>query len=301
MSFNINNDRRNDDDDDFDRDDAPRSPLRMLSMVFVVAAVGGFIALAWSAYKSGQEPINEAEIPLVSDESAPMKEKPADPGGWQFDHQDKSVYNQLAAGKGADQPVAERIMPAPEEPVTREGTTSLAPVEEVTTAPVADAPKETVAAPVQEVGVQNNTAASEVKAAQNAPDHQVVATDSVIPAAPTDALPKEDVKSVPVAAASKPVDVKKETVKTETATSGKFMAQLGAFSSQSEAEKAWDKVSKAHGSKFPTKGHKVARADLGAKGVFYRLQMGPFESEAAARKVCDYLKANKQGCFLVKG
>lgn len=85
-----------------------------------------------------------------------------------------------------------------------------------------------------------------------------------------------------------------------TASSGQYMAQLGAFGSNEDALAAWTKIDAAHGAMFPTKEHTVQRADLGAKGVFYRLQLGPFSNETSARKVCDYLQQNKQGCFVVK-
>lgn len=124
--------------------------------------------------------------------------------------------------------------------------------------------------------------------------HQMVETGSVIP------VPAEEVKAVPVAGVKEQkTESKKEAQK--PATGGNFMAQLGAFSTQAEAEKTWGKVSAAHGSKFPTKNYKISKADLGAKGVFYRLQMGPFESESAARNLCSYLKEKKQVCFIVKG
>lgn len=297
MRFDMNNGNQND-HEDFELDDEEESSrgfIRVLSAVFVLAAVGGFVALAWYAYQSGNSSVDEADIPLVAEEDTPIKETPKDPGGWQFDHQDKSVYNQLAAGKGGDAaPVAERIMPATEEPVQRANEL---PPEEVTSAPVGE--------PEQVVAVQQSTSASQVETQNSVADHQQVATESVIPTPAPEAqpLPVEEVKSVPVAEkpiAEKPAPVVTKETPKPAAASGKFMAQLGAFRSQAEAEKTWSKVSAAHGSKFPTKSHKIDRADLGAKGVFYRLQMGPFDSEASARKICSYLTEQKQACFIVK-
>jgi len=43
----------------------------------------------------------------------------------------------------------------------------------------------------------------------------------------------------------------------------------------------------------------VARADLGAKGIFYRLRAGPL-SESAAKKLCADLAKNKVGCLVVR-
>lgn len=315
MHFNMKDDpadKRREEDEELeefeDEEDESESnhTFRLLSGLFVVAAVGAFVALAWYAYQSGVQPISEDDIPTVADGGeTPLKEKPAEPGGWQFDHQDKSVYNQLAAGKGTDgQSNVERIMPAPEEPVNRpQPETKLAPVNEVAAVPVT----EVASAPVAPVE----------------PKAQEVPTSSVIPVPETAAIPAEEpVLASPPAPAptieketvvNSPVAVQKETPKTTelakaapaeakpaAVASGAYMAQLGAFSSQNEAEKAWDKVRAAHSAKLGALGHKVVRADLGAKGVFYRLQMGPFASEASARETCAYLQARKQGCFIVK-
>ncbi len=44
----------------------------------------------------------------------------------------------------------------------------------------------------------------------------------------------------------------------------------------------------------------VQRADLGAKGVYYRVQAGPLADAAKAKKVCAELKLQQQQCLLVR-
>ena len=46
---------------------------------------------------------------------------------------------------------------------------------------------------------------------------------------------------------------------------------------------------------------RVQRADLGAKGVFYRLRVGAFEARADATEFCNALKATDQTCIVVAG
>jgi hypothetical protein len=46
--------------------------------------------------------------------------------------------------------------------------------------------------------------------------------------------------------------------------------------------------------------YRVQRADLGAKGVFFRIQAGPM-SKDSAKSVCDAIKASKPGgCVIVQ-
>jgi cell division septation protein DedD len=42
----------------------------------------------------------------------------------------------------------------------------------------------------------------------------------------------------------------------------------------------------------------VQRADLGAKGIMYRLRVGPFANRAAATNACVQLKAAGANCFV---
>ncbi len=44
----------------------------------------------------------------------------------------------------------------------------------------------------------------------------------------------------------------------------------------------------------------VVRADLGAKGIVYRVRLGGFETQKSAAKECSALKANGVGCYISK-
>jgi cell division septation protein DedD len=296
-------DYENDEFDDVELDEEEQYEsgiLRWLSVIFVVSAIGGFAALAWYAYKSSMEPVSDDEIPYVAAETEPFKEKPEDPGGLQFEHQDKSVYNQLASGNGAQQPMAERLLPPPEEPVER------AMPEPVVAEDVQKEPVETITAD------EGDTKTS----AEPLIVEEVTIAPVEAPAEPKveeKAMPVETVAEVPVAApvepkpvgAEPPKPAKQPTIKPEpvaptqaASKTGEFMAQLGAFSSEEDAIAAWEKVKAAHGSVFPTKKHVLVQANVNGK-TYHRLQIGTFDSDTSARKVCEYLQQHKQDCFVV--
>ena len=44
----------------------------------------------------------------------------------------------------------------------------------------------------------------------------------------------------------------------------------------------------------------VVRADLGAKGIYYRLRLGGFENQSEAQGVCGKLKSRGVSCFVSK-
>ena len=80
----------------------------------------------------------------------------------------------------------------------------------------------------------------------------------------------------------------------------KFFVQLGAHRSKLLADRAW-KVAK---DKYPVllgaKKLVVQRVKVPKKGLFFRVQSGPFNNSTAAKKLCSSLKSRKQGCFIVK-
>jgi cell division septation protein DedD len=73
--------------------------------------------------------------------------------------------------------------------------------------------------------------------------------------------------------------------------------QLGAFESEELANDAWQTFRARYRSAVDW-APDVQRADLGTKGVMYRLRVGPFASRAAATNACVQLKAAGANCFV---
>jgi hypothetical protein len=93
-----------------------------------------------------------------------------------------------------------------------------------------------------------------------------------------------------------------ETPKTEAApvkaVMSKSYIQLGAFRDVAAAKQEWARLQKKYNDLSGLK-MRTEKADLGAKGVYYRLQAG-VSSEAKAKNICAAMKANKNGCIVVK-
>lgn len=80
------------------------------------------------------------------------------------------------------------------------------------------------------------------------------------------------------------------------AAAGNMLLQIGSYKSQDEADTAWTTFQKRHpvaGGYSPD----VKQVDLGDKGTWYRLRMGPFDSKQAADDFCGKLKADGASCF----
>ncbi len=83
--------------------------------------------------------------------------------------------------------------------------------------------------------------------------------------------------------------------------SGPYLVQVAAFRTQDAAETEWRKSSTEHPDLFRGAGKRIQRADLGAKGVFYRLRVGGFSQKTEADAFCDALKAEGDNCIVVTG
>ncbi|MCD8526267.1 MAG: SPOR domain-containing protein [Alphaproteobacteria bacterium] len=69
--------------------------------------------------------------------------------------------------------------------------------------------------------------------------------------------------------------------------------------SRSAAESEWQKIQKAI-SPLAGAPYRIEEANLGEKGMYYRVQVGPY-AESAARSLCDQVKAQKPGgCLVVR-
>jgi cell division protein FtsN len=79
---------------------------------------------------------------------------------------------------------------------------------------------------------------------------------------------------------------------------GSYVLQIGAYTSQADAETAWKAYKARHSALLSGYSDDVQQADLGAKGTWYRLRIGGLSDKEAATALCDKLKADGGACIL---
>jgi cell division septation protein DedD len=84
------------------------------------------------------------------------------------------------------------------------------------------------------------------------------------------------------------------------AAAGSIRVQLGAVGTEGAAQKEWERIRRANGDLLGSLSPAIVRADLGAKGVVYRIQAGPVASADAAADLCAKLKTRNVGCFVAR-
>ena len=133
-------------------------------------------------------------------------------------------------------------------------------------------------------------AASATPAAPAVPITPAVPPPAQPPAAPATAAPA--VAAVPPPPAPAPLAP-------AAAVTG-YRLQLGALRSEDAARQEWEKLKKAHGDLLGGLNAAWPRADLGERGIYYRIQAGPVGDVAAAEHLCGELKRRNVGCILVR-
>jgi hypothetical protein len=174
-----------------------------------------------------------------------------------------------------------------------------------------------VVAPVQKPSQAAPSAGNDVVSYSKTPQEKmqmvVVEKPGIVEKTAAVAAPEKpvDVGVAEVKTAAKPVPEAKPftvVVKTKTeakaapaakASASNVKVQLGAYQSETEAKDAFVKLRKKFSS-LTGHGAVIVKADLGAKGVFYRLRVGGFASEAEAKKFCGGLSAKGQACIIAK-
>ncbi len=81
---------------------------------------------------------------------------------------------------------------------------------------------------------------------------------------------------------------------------GDYFVQLASVKSDDGARKEWARLRKGHAELLGDLKLDVQRADLGDRGIFYRIRTGPFPNRATARDMCAQIKAAKLGCLVVR-
>jgi hypothetical protein len=308
---------------DFDPDDYRSRPrprpkggllFRLARFCFVlgaVAAVGGAVYLG---LRHSASVTDEAGVPLIKADPRPFKVRPDQPGGMEVPNQDKLVFDRL--DPDAARPVVERLLPPPETPLPR-------PVAPPPPPPVAATP-----APADAAGKANPGTAGgpSVPAPASVPAAASVATAVLAAAAagseagaspnPPSAGHEKPVKPTLVAAAAvpsstpaKPLTPPKPLSPSPSpaavpatgnpAGTGSVHLQLASVRSEAEAREEWKRLDGRYHELLGGLAPSVVKADLGERGIYYRLRAGPLD-EARAERICDHLKSQNVGCQLAR-
>ena len=160
-------------------------------------------------------------------------------------------------------PAVEHLLPPPEKPLPR-------PTAPPALAPAAGPPQPSAVAPPSPVA----------PAAVNQPQ-QLAATPSGVVAPGAPAPSKPPAGQVP-------------------AKAGGTRLQLGSVRSEEAARQEWERIKRKNPDLLGSLSAAPIRADLGDKGIYYRIETAPVADSAAAERLCNQLKQRDIGCIIAR-
>lgn len=246
--------------------ESSRLPLLIAIALVVLAAFAGVV---WLAYTQGVEE-GRSDVPRVA--STPTRAAPAKPHAVA-----SNPYSGLNIYQSPTSADAQETKPTPPAATASAAAANSQPVFRPSANATAEKP-----APASQVGESERKPApppaSVAPKRVSAPPPATLARSIAPPAeAPAIAAPATE---APAAAATAGV-----------------MLQIGSYKSDAEARQSWNAF-KAHHAIAAAFAPDVKEADLGAKGVWYRLRIGTFEDRRTAAAFCEKLKAQGASCIV---
>jgi hypothetical protein len=247
------------------RGEEPRAGTRRVLMTAVALLVMGLFAGGlWFAYVQGTRHAGgeggNSEVPLIRADPRATKVKPEHPGGMEIPDRDKLIYS-------PNRTVVEHLLPPPEKPMPRPAPPP-APAAAAPAATAPTAPAGPAAGPVTAAGAPASAARPQQQAAAPAK---------------------------PPPAAAKPAAANSPQTK-----SGSIRLQFGSLPDEASARQEWDRLKRRNSDLLGALSATPVRADLGDKGIHYRIQTGSVADPASAERICAELKQRSIACIIIR-
>jgi hypothetical protein len=313
-----------------------RGPRAVVVVGALIAAIGlgGGLAYGYKSLTNGGS--SGGKLPILRADGAPSKALPTDPGGKQVPHTDKKFLNRLTEAR----PVPVSILPPPEAEregggdggtrrvptlvVNRDG--SLAPTSSAPAAappppvnrvpgmvieglaprpPQQQQPLREAQRPAPPPQLRASVAEEELK--PEPPPRRVASAQPVVTSDPPPTIasiqprPEPESKRRPPAVrqAARTASDAAAPAAAPAGTTG-YVAVLSSRQSHMDALKSFADIQQKHSSVLQGRTPDVREANLGEKGIWYRVVVGPPGSREAANSVCSQLKAQGYtGCWIM--
>jgi cell division septation protein DedD len=252
-------------DEEIEEEEHSRLPLLIVIALLVLAAFAGVV---WLAYNQGVARGRAGAAIVIAAPDGPVRTAPVDGGGTPTPYTGLKVYGQPLPPDQEAQASSLASSSQTKIPASSAGFT-----------PSRAQPVGASEAPPVRLNPETPTVIAP-QIPSPVPARQTVQTAAVAPA-PTIA------SAAPASAAS-----------VASAVSGKAVLQIGAYESPEIANGAWTAFRSRYADVAATLAQDVQRADLGAKGTWYRLRVGPFADKAAANAACEKLRSEGGTCFV---
>lgn len=216
---------------------------------------------------------NEEVLPVIKADISPIKVAPENPGGLEIANSDSTVFDKLRNSDTNDQ-VEDLLADAKSEL-------------DVKAEEAKEAAENIIKAAPKSINTQPQTQA--IKSAHDALKKPETKTAENTAKKIVEKRPKQE-----------PVQVTTQTAPQATTNVAlTHYVQLASIREESRAAEQWKKLQSKYSAALGGASYRIQKKDLGTKGIYYRIQAGPFSKTDAADK-CAAIKAiTPSGCYVV--
>lgn len=310
------------DEDDYDIDEYEHGRgggRKKLVAAVLVSAVAVGAGLAY-VYKSTAE--NGGSPSLITADNSPIKEQPADPGGRDFPNGNKAIYDRLVGDGSGSPQLAGGAEESPSQQATIPGIVTTGTLEERIENALKAQGNDGSAAPSQEAsspdaprtvrtvtfgpdGQQQEVQPETQRVAAATPQSETISSGVVVTSQAAELEPTQQesaeappVQEAPTQVAAVAPQSQSPQITESAGGTGAFFVQIAARNDQEAAVAAFATLQQKYSAVIGNYSPSVRKVDLGAKGVWYRLLVGPVDSKSEADGLCERLKgAGMKSCF----
>ena len=277
-----------------------RPGVRSFVLIVALVVIAGGAWGIWGELLTGGA---TNSIPIVRAPSGPIKVRPDSPGGINIPNRDKLVYDRLE--KKPPERQAETLLPQPEKPLPAPGAESLVSAPGATSAPAVGL--EDILQPTPPARPSKSVEQVVLPAPGKTVPAPSASTEPPTVAEVQAARPPKPSLPSPASGTSAASPEPGRPSATTPAKSGdtaafaqNFQVQLAAVRDEQAAAREWKRLQSRNAGLLSGLKLNVVRADLGDRGVYYRLRAGPISERAAAVTLCQSLAKAKVGCLVVR-
>jgi cell division septation protein DedD len=281
--------------------------LRTIAAAVVVIASGLIIFNVYQTIINSSEETPQA-LPIIKAESEPFRVAPENPGGAEIPNQGSTLFNVLN-DNNADRLALDGIRLKPIEGESAEPETIFdappptAPIVGFALPEVPETRTESLYGMIDELEGNIKPAPT-----RDLKDAEVVVEKEVVVLEPTPE-PVAVVASTTIKPSKKPTPPSKKLMEPKTFSlervldavtiSKKYYIQLASLKGEDNARKAYETIRNNFPKLVAGVGVFYPSADLGARGIFTRIQIGPFDQLEAKSRCADYTSSSRGGTCLV--
>lgn len=278
-----------DDYETFDARDAEQDRRGWLFLAAAAVVFALFVAVVYNTFQLGVR--ERSDSPVITADAEPYRvaAEAAD-----ADEADLGVHNlrsgdRTASGANAD--------PAPARPVNEEPVDLPGARVETADADEMGQPRDMAQTrPEPEPSEPASTPPQSPPADAAAPDPSIEDVIAERERARAETAPEPE----PAPAQPEPQPQPQPEAATAAGAAQPFLAQIAAFRSEADALADWARFSRAYPELSAGKNADIQRADLGDRGIYYRLRINGFATREAANAFCGALQTRGQACLVAR-